>query len=79
MNDVWFAVTTAASGPASTAVRLTVTNVPAGGFPVNVNAVWVYRSANGPAGPFTELSCNAGPGNGPPPQPCVVAALAPST
>ena len=77
-NDVWFAVTTAASGPASTAVQLSVSNVPVVSFPPGANAVWVYRSANGPAGPFTQLSCNSG-ANGPPPQPFVVAGLAPST
>ncbi|WP_165822108.1 GEVED domain-containing protein [Hymenobacter edaphi] len=50
-KDVWYRFTTAASGPTSTAVRITVTGVPAS----QLRAF----SATSAAGPFTQIGCSA--------------------
>ncbi len=61
-NDVWYAFTTAASGPASTGALVTVTGAP-------VQAVAVY-AAPACTGPYTPLGCSellpGGPANVPP-------------
>ncbi len=54
--DVWFAVTTAATGPGSTGIQLAVT----GGAAARVK---IYSSAGGAAGPFTLLHCEEAPNN----------------
>lgn len=71
-RDVWYTVTTAATGAASTGLTVTVTGNPAG-------QVRLF-SATSCQGPFTALACVAGSafGNGQAP-PLVVAGLAPST
>ncbi|MDO7876890.1 fibronectin type III domain-containing protein [Hymenobacter sp. ASUV-10] len=51
LPDVWYQFTTAATGPGSTAARLTLNG--AGGF-----VVVVASSAGGAAGPFTFVSCS---------------------
>ena len=50
-KDVWFKFTTAATGPTSTAVRITVTGTPAS----QLRAF----SATSAAGPFTQIGCAA--------------------
>ncbi len=54
--DVWFTVTTDATGPGSTGIQLTATGSAA-------NRVRVFRSANGAAGPFTQIACQIAPNN----------------
>ncbi len=59
--DVWFAFTTAATGPASIGATVTVGNATppqAGASPAG--EVRVFSSAAGAAGPFTPLACSAG-------------------
>ncbi len=72
--DVWFTLTTAANGPASTAMQLT----PSGNAAA---AVRVFRSAGGTAGPFTQLYCSSvtGGGGGGTFAPFVLAGLMPNT
>ena len=70
--DVWFTVTTAASGPASTAMQIT----PGGSTAVEVR---VLSSANGAAGPFTQLYCQANPSNSGLFTPFTLAGLTPNT
>ena len=55
-RDVWYTFTTAASGPTATGVRINVTGNPAG-------QVRVFSTANGAAGPFTQVACSAGATN----------------
>ena len=51
-DDVWYTFTTAATGPASTSVIVTVTGNPAG-------QIRAFASTNGAAGPFAQVGCSA--------------------
>ena len=70
--EVWFTFTTAASGPASTGVRLTATGEPA-------YRVRVFSSAGGAAGPFVPVFCANTPLYQQPFGPVIVAPLVPAT
>ena len=74
-NDVWYTVTTAATGPASTALQLTVAGQ---GIQAGARTVRVYR-ATAAAGPFALIYCSDQLVNGNAPLTLVVAPLSPST
>ncbi|MCC3157838.1 T9SS type A sorting domain-containing protein [Hymenobacter sp. 15J16-1T3B] len=69
-KDVWYKFTTAATGPTSTAVRISVTGTPAS----QVRAF----SATSAAGPFTQIGCSANSSTSVAPN-LDLTALAPST
>ncbi|MCC3156272.1 T9SS type A sorting domain-containing protein [Hymenobacter sp. 15J16-1T3B] len=70
-KDVWYKVTTAASGAGSTSLRLTVTGNPAGYLRL--------FSATSATGPFTEITCSAGATNNTVAAPLTASGLTPNT
>ncbi len=56
-RDIWYTVTTPATGPGSTGVTLALTQTP--GTARGADMVRVFRSAGGASGPFTEIGCTA--------------------
>ena len=77
-RDVWASFTTAASGPASQGVTLTVANV---GTPFSSPAreVRLFSSTGGVAGPFTELACTSSATSTAAAPPLVAGNLTPAT
>ena len=71
-KDVWYKFTTTASGPGSTAVKITVAGAPAG-------YLRLFSSTGGAAGPFTEIACASGGTNNVVSTPLAVTSLAPNT
>ncbi|RSK51101.1 T9SS C-terminal target domain-containing protein [Hymenobacter rigui] len=71
-KDVWFRVTTAASGLGSTSIAMTVTGAPAG-------LVRLFSTTNGCSGPFTQVGCFAGTTNNTSAGQGILTGLMPST
>ncbi|MDQ2769947.1 MAG: fibronectin type III domain-containing protein [Bacteroidota bacterium] len=81
-KDVWFTVTTAATGLASSGVNLTAGALPPASNPTGVlpaSQVRLFSSAGGAAGPFTPIGCIASARGNMIAPPLIVAGLMPNT